>query len=479
MKRDTSSPSPTPVRVGAAEVDITAPLGTHLSGDLARHRPAEEILDPLFAKALVVEGPDERGALTRFCFLSLDLLSIEAEKTARIRSRIEKRVGIPGSAVLVHATQNHSAPGLGHFLLRRASPYVPAGAWWLYGCQQEYEDFVVARVTEAVREAADRLEPVEVAMGGMADGRISFNRRFRLRDGSVQTQPRSVDLHNVLCPEGPSDPEVGVACFRNREGKTTAALLHHTAHPVSHFGRNAVSASWPGAWRRRFRELAGSDCVAMVVNGCCGNVNIRNALDPGRVCDDERVGDWLIETTAKVVDGLPYAEPETARFLRRRIDIPYGSLPEDAVANARELLRARPGPEWANKAHTAFVVDWLFGCVVADMAEKLASAPPFPYEIQAFRIGDLALVGLIGEPFVEAQLDIKRDSPAERTFVAHMCNAYVAYIPTPEAYHARNFNYYSPDGRPVRRGANLFQLVPEALDIITQYSRDMLDELFA
>lgn len=53
--------------------------------------------------------------------------------------------------------------------------------------------------------------------------------------------------------------------------------------------------------------------------------------------------------------------------------------------------------------------------------------------ILAIRVGRRAIVTLVGEPFVKAQLDTKLRSPARYTFVAHFCNGYAGYIPTPEA----------------------------------------------
>lgn len=467
-----------PLQVGAAEVDITPPVGTHLSGDAARYRPAVKIHDPIAARVLVVRGQGPDGKQCRFCLVAMEILSIEAEKAACLRGKLEQRLGIPGEAILLHTIQNHSAPGLGHYMIRRDSPHVPAEAWWLWGCDAQYEAFLYERVLEAATTAAARLEPVDIAVSGMADGRISFNRRFILRNGRVQTQPCPHDLVNVLQAEGPADPEVGIACFRNASGKVVAALLHHTGHPVSHFKADFVSASWPGAWCRKFRRLAGDQAVPIMINGCCGNINIHNALDPTRSGHDEDISNWLMETSEKVYSRLEYKTTRTVACLRRAFGIPYGLLDENVVAAARERLAGCSGPEWTNAEHKAFNVDWIFASAIIDIAEKLSGGGDYPYEIQVFRIGDLAIAGLIGEPFVEGQLAIKHASPAGRTFVAHMCNAYVGYIPTASAWRAFNFDYLLPDGRPVRRGANLFQLHAGALDRIVAETRAMIRELF-
>jgi hypothetical protein len=55
-------------------------------------------------------------------------------------------------------------------------------------------------------------------------------------------------------------------------------------------------------------------------------------------------------------------------------------------------------------------------------------------QIQAIRIGDLALVGLPSEMFVEVGLEIKRRSPFARTLVVELANDSFGYIPTDKAF---------------------------------------------
>ena len=92
------------------------------------------------------------------------------------------------------------------------------------------------------------------------------------------------------------------------------------------------------------------------------------------------------------------------------------------------------------------------------------------YEIQAFRIGRAALVGLAGEPFVEGQLQIKMASPAYRTLVAHCCNMYSGYLPIPEAFprggHEVETRFWS-------------KLAPEALAMVVDKTAEVLQDLFA
>ncbi|MBM4036102.1 MAG: hypothetical protein FJ291_30585 [Planctomycetes bacterium] len=56
---------------GAGCVETTPRLGVHLAGDVGAHRPAEGILDPLYARALAVSDGSRK-----VCFVSADLTII-------------------------------------------------------------------------------------------------------------------------------------------------------------------------------------------------------------------------------------------------------------------------------------------------------------------------------------------------------------------------------------------------------------------
>ena len=98
---------------GAAMIDISPPEGTHLAGSGAGdHRPTQAVIDPLYAKAIVFEAGGRR-----ICLVILDLTIVTGDYTDRIRAEICEQTGIERDAIMVQATQTHSAPSLGYFML--------------------------------------------------------------------------------------------------------------------------------------------------------------------------------------------------------------------------------------------------------------------------------------------------------------------------------------------------------------------------
>jgi hypothetical protein len=135
---------------GTAKVDITPGMGIQLAGDIGRQRPAEWVEDPLYARALVMSD----GAQT-LCLLALDLTAITRPWADAIRQGVAQAIGCSAEAVMVHATQSHSAPCLGHSMAGEASARLPAGLAWLRGGDDRYHDFAVGRAIQAARLAAE------------------------------------------------------------------------------------------------------------------------------------------------------------------------------------------------------------------------------------------------------------------------------------------------------------------------------------
>ena len=452
------------LKAGAARVDISPPLGTQLAGDIGRLRPVEEIRDPIFASALVLEKDNRK-----FCVLVLDLTILIKAWVDPIRRGAAERFGIAPEAVLVCATQTHSSVAFGHAFAELECEQIPHDLRWLLGGDDAYHQIAVERALDAIEQANAKLEPVTVGAASGIEARIAFNRRFVMRDGTTRTHPPQADPL-IRHAEGPIDPEVGVVGFRNAAGEMIATLLHYTCHPNHGYPHLYVSADWPGAWSDGVRELCGDECVPLVINGCCGNIHHTNHLDPHHVDDHRRMGQMLTETTTTILPRIEYNDADVLEWKVRHIPIPWRKLDPQMLREAHQLLSDHPEPLWTNDERTLVSWEWMYAISLLDIEKQMQRAPAFDYEIQVLRIGDIALAALPGEPFVEGGLQIKLESPTYPTYIAHMANMYGGYIPTAEALRRGGFE---------TRPSNWSKLAPEALGMIVAASGEMLNELFA
>lgn len=442
---------------GAAKIDITPQGPVHLCGAVGAYRPAQRVLEPLFARALVLR--DETQTL---CLLVLDVTIVTAEYSGPLRQAAAELLGCPLANVLVCATQTHSAPSLGYFMLDQEFATLPPELEWLRGAEADWADRAAELALEAVGRALADLEPVEVGAASGVEGRLAFNRRAVGRDGRVGMPGRSWD--NPLGPtwirylEGPMDPEVGVVCFRTADLRLKAMLVHYTCHPVHVFPKQVVSPDWPGAL---CAELEGRHlgCVPLVLNGACGNINPWPPFEPDYADDHCLMGRGLAEVVDRVLGTLSFAAAPPLRAASRTLQLPFRELAEEELADAERVLAAAPIPPYTDEARTAVDPAWVAAASVYSVHLQARREGRLAYEVQAFRVGGAALVALPGEPFVEGQLEIKLASPVYPTYLAHCATQYVGYIPTARALqrggHEVNTRYWA-------------KLRPDALETIVE-----------
>jgi hypothetical protein len=395
------------------------------------------------------------------------VLAIDNPWADEIRRRAKDSYGLVPEAVIIHITQNHATPSIGNHFCRDDCHIFPSEHQWLRGGDERYNGPAVAGVLEAIGEAIEQLEPVTVAAGRAVDGRVAFNRRFVMRDGTALCHPGTCNP-DVLHVEGPTDPEVSVVTFTSASGAIVSALLHHTCHPCHGFGDNDVIAGWPGAWTREMETCWGELCVPLVINGCCGNVHHHDHLSPDLELDHNRMGAMLAESTKRALEVMTPVTPASFACRRRILPVPRREIPDELLVEAKQLIADHPQPLWKDDEHIRVEWDWVYAVGIIDIADERKTCPDYPYEIQALRIGDLVVLSLMGEPFVEAQLAIKKASPFLFTQVAHMCNGYLGYVPTERAF--KGGGYETRIGRGSR-------LVPEALTMIEDAAIDLVKSL--
>ena len=455
------------MRAGAAQVEITPRAGTQLSGHIGTYRPARFVRDPLFAKALVLESGGRM-----LCFLALDVTIVTRPYTEQIRKRAHEAFGLDPNAIMVHATQTHSAPALGGFMLDPDFELEPQHEW-LRGQDESFNRATIDGCIDAIRKAIESLVSVQVGVGSGIEGRLAFNRRAVLRNGSVgmpgRVWPDSLGPVNIRYLEGPIDPELGVVCFREDTLAVPAMLFSYTCHPVHVFPSLDVSADWPGALCAEAVQRHGSRCVPLVLNGACGNINPWPPYDPDYVEDHRQMGREMYRTVERVLASLEFECTDHLDWAVSRIKIPFRDLDPNEVRAARKRMEEAPKPAWVNDRETAVDADWMRSAMFYGLTLQIEREKKLEYEIQAFRVGDTAFVGLPGEPFVEGQLQIKLASPAHFTYVVHCTTQYIGYIPIPEAI---------PRGGHEARTSYWSKLAPEALDLVVNGAVETLKKLF-
>lgn len=187
------------LQAGFARVNITPMLGIGMAGYFVS-RQAEGILDELQINALALGCGDSRVVL-----LSIDHCGIVKEVLNPMRQYICDMTGLPWEAVYIHATHIHTGPFLND------NPTEPR--------EIEYAQTVKRKFADAACLALADLKPAKMGYGIGNAPNIAFVRRFRMKDGSVRTNP-GVDNPEILHPIGDVDERVNVLRFDQENGKS-------------------------------------------------------------------------------------------------------------------------------------------------------------------------------------------------------------------------------------------------------------------
>lgn len=409
-------------RAGAATSNITPALGGDIIGNFVPTE-ATHVHDELHARCLVLDDGQQRLALVVCDLLGLDPLVCEEAKQA-----ITAQTKIPRDCILISATHTHSATSV----LGRERPALVREL-------DDYQKFVARRIADGVVRAKNELRPAEIAFGTVDIPEHVFNRRWKMRPGTVPANPfGSVDQvkmnppagsPNLTEPAGPTDPTLSFFMIREPAGKPISVYAAYSLHYVGGVGAGHISSDYYGMFCEHLTKLLDADhqsppFVAMLANGTSGDINNINFRQPrGRKQPYEQMR-FVAEDVANKVH-------QQSQKLTYRRDITLD-------ARYRELTLAWRRPtkeqhEWA----TAMVAAGQkspsnLSYIYAKRFLKLAEYPETtPVPLQVLRIGDVCLGTMPCEVFCEIGLEFKKRSPIQPAFMVSLAHGYFGYLPTP------------------------------------------------
>lgn len=434
------------VMVGAAEADITPPVGVWLAG-YGYERVSDGIISPLKAHALVFGEGKSRSAL-----LSLDLLAMPKLEGDIIRNRIFKENGIAPERIMLCCTHAHTGPEM------RGNE-----DWCSAKCDDAYLEQMEASIAKAVAMAIDNQTLAIVCIGMQDEEGLAFNRRFRMKDGSEQFGPNKkkptaldIDDDDTDCvgPAGPIDADFGVIAFKRELTDKPFALIVNYALHVDVTSGDKITADYPDVMSDVLKRIYGEKLVTLFIQGASGNINHCPYLQHSPY---PYVGEWKSGQigrafAGKAINIAEKAMPSKSSVVDVRqmvLDVPKYPKDDIVVQNLLSSIKARKFEELT-----------FFEEVFVKLYNEYSDFGTDAREVMTMRIGDAVLCGAPGELFVEWGLEIKKWSPFKYTFIAALCNDYVGYIPTAEAI--RRGGYEATPIISVKATASFGQMVADA-----------------
>ena len=445
------------IRAGAAAVDITPkefPL--NMPGGFSENM-AESAHDPLHARAMVLDD-----GTTKLAMVVVDNLGAGPDVLDEAKAIAEKQTGIPASRMMVSSTHSHSAAPLN----TRSGP---AAA---------YRKLFVQGVADSIIQAHAALRPAAVGAASHPLPDEVFNRRWYLKPGKMPLNPYGkmdkVKMNPGTSPDvldrpaGPTDPDITVISVQDAKRKQLALFANYSLHYVGGMPPGQISADYFGEFARLMPSRLRGDgsFVAMLSNGTSGDINnipfgiTRPPREPfeqirivaGKAADTA----WLAQR--KIGQHRPDAR---LGMLQREIVLKYRRPGTGQIADAKAVLAIEDKD--AIEKLPRLAEHYARGTVgAAERAEETITV-----QLQAIRIGDLAVCGIPFETFAETGLDLKKRSPFPQTMVVGLANGRHGYLPTPEQHLLGGYETWL--------GTNVVQ--EDASVILTDNLLEMLGDL--
>lgn len=409
-------------RAGAAQVDITPPLGTVINGEFTC-RYATKIADPLFAKAVVLQ--DNNATIL---IILVDICAMRRGFLDRVKAMICQETGIPPERQLISSTHTHSAGSVEDLLMGHAD--------------LTYREWLPEQIVQAAKNAYNNLRAARLGWGTVDQPQHLLCRRYRMEEDyqainpvtggldAVKTNPFG-DEHRITKATTTPDPELCYLAVQGLDGQWISLLGNYSLHYVGDCARGTISADYFGYFARSVASQigAGEDFVGMMSNGTSGEINIWDFQNTDRYPkgDHEKsklIGEDLASAVVESLNEVEWEEYPSLHTAYTDLELAYRKPSAEELRLAKEIVSG------TDYERIAFGEPEFYRQVYAREQVLLAEFPQqAKFPVQSFRIGSGAIGALGGEFFSETGLQLKESASHKHYFTICLANDYIGYVP--------------------------------------------------
>lgn len=398
------------LRIATFNVDATPPIGSP-----AAYAPTRSIVDPLSARGIIILAGDQKPVV----LCAVDWIGIGNGGQDVWKERLAEAVGTTADRVAVHVLHQHDGCRCDF----SAEDLLEARGLGGKRMDREFTMETINRVAEAIRKAKGQAQEVtHVGTGKAKVEKVASNRRIMSPDGkkvAIIRWTSSRDPKAIAAPEGTIDPFVQILSFWNQD-KPLVSISYYATHPQSYYGNGDVSCDFPGI-ARRLREEALPGVAHIHFDGAGGNIGA------GKYNDGSHERRPIL--AGRMAKGMQLAWEATRKFPVTAEDVDWATvsvaLPPAKHLDEKELLAILDDPDAKEKTRLGVVgtLSWLQRCKAG-----------YKVPIGRLRIGEIDILHMPGELFVEYQLNAQNLRPGKPVLMAAYGDYGPGYIGTEIAY---------------------------------------------
>jgi hypothetical protein len=420
------------LRISVFQVDATPPLGTPVAYALAR-----KIEDPLTARGVVLQGIGKPIVLC-----AVDWISIANGGHDVWRKSLADAAGTSVDRVAVHVLHQHDGVRCDFTAEELLAQQDLAGKRFDVLLVRK----TIASAAQAVKESLGKAQPVtHLGVGEARVEKVASNRRILGPDGRVaiarsssyripepilsrlaaEAKRQGYELsasrveEALAAPEGVIDPLLRMLTFYSNE-QPLVSLSYYATHPQSYFGKGDVTAEFVGLARAQQEQARGG--LALVhFNGASGNVaagKYNDGTPEARVALTSRMSDAMRrawEATKKA--------PLSAAECDWRVQPVRLPVASHLDADKLRAVLADTGAAESDRLAAA-----------GKLAFTLRAEHGDPLELSCLKLGNVYVLHMPGELFVEYQLAAQQMLPDATVCMAAYGDCGAGYIGTEIAY---------------------------------------------
>jgi len=399
---------PSQLALATFDVDATPPVGFMMAYD--RVKRIDEL--GLRCRGIVILGAGDPIVLC-----AVDWIGIANESQDAFRDRIAKAAGTSPMRVAVHTLHQHDAPRSdfgAEALLHQI------GATELGAHNGSFARDLLDRLAQEIAVSITNATPVTHAGFGSAEVKeVASNRRIQDDTGKVvatrYTATRDEKLRAL--PDGIIDPELSSLSFWNDE-RPLAVLSYYACHPQSYYRTGIPSPDFPGI-ARFFRSQDNPGPLYVHFNGAGGNIGA------GKYNDGSKENRLIL--ARRVADAMSKSLETTKKFEVLSTQVTWATTPVELPlskhlnreALTEELHKWDGVSYWGSPDKLA----WVMRC---ESGHKI--------DLSCLSVGDVRVLHMPGELFVEYQLAAKAMRPGLHIAMAAYGDYGPGYMGTAEAY---------------------------------------------
>jgi len=300
----------------------------------------------------------------------------------------------------------------------------------------EYADFLVEQIADAAEAAWKQRTPAKAGWG-MSHAVVAYNRRSVFEDGHAQMYGDiSVDEFRGI--EGPVDHAVEVLYFWDQHDRLLATAINVACPSQEVESRSTINADFWHPVRESLKATHGEDLVVLGWTGASGDqsphIRYRTAAEDrmrelrGLTRLDE-IARRIVHAWEEAYDGAKHEMFHDLPFTHvvETIELPERIVTQQEYEDAQaQIEAASKEPEHYRR------IAWHEDVLKRYDRQQSGGIEPYPMELHAVRLGDIAIATNDFELFTQFGIQMKAKSPALHTFVIQLAGP-GTYIPTPNA----------------------------------------------